>query len=124
MTTAWETIQTYYDALRQGEPLYPFFAESDSVVKVGISERLTGYAAIAEGLREQTATTRDWTVDSHDLRVVDRDCHAWFGDDVTLAWLETATGTRHRFDSRWSGTLESRDGWVFVGMHVSAPHEL
>ena len=119
-----ETVRRYYEALRAGEPLSPYFANDDSLVKVGISERLTGYEAVKAALREQTRTTDDWTVTSHDLRVTERDRHAWFADEVEMAWRNATTGTRHEFDARWSGTLERRDEWAFVGMHVSAPHEL
>jgi hypothetical protein len=118
------TVRAYYDALRAGDPLPPFFAADDALVKVGISERLVGHEAVARGLREQTAHTDDWTVESRDLRVTERDGYAWFADSVRMAWTDTDTGSRHDFESRWSGSLENRDGWVFVGMHVSAPHEL
>ena len=124
--SAEETVRDYYEALRRGEPLYPYFVERDDVVKVGIGERLTGYDEIAEGLREQTRTTDDWVVESRDLRVVERDGVAWFSDDVRMVWRDTQKGTEHDFDSRWSGTLERRapgvDEWEFVGMHVSAPY--
>jgi hypothetical protein len=120
-----ETVQEYYEALRRGEPLYPFFAERDDVVKFGVSERLAGYETVADGLREQTRTTDEWTVESHDLHVVDRDAFARFSDDVTLAWTSTETGERFTFDTRWSGTLESADDeWLFTSMHVSAPRDL
>jgi len=122
--SAEKAIRDYYDALRAGDPLVPFFAEDEGLVKVGISERLVGYEAVAEGLREQTETTEEWVVESADLRVTEGDGYAWFNDSVRMAWTDTTTGTRHGFDSRWSGTLEERDGWVFVGMHVSAPREL
>jgi len=122
--SAEKAIRDYYDALRAGDPLVPFFAEDEGLVKVGISERLVGYEAVAEGLREQTETTEEWVVESDDLRMTERDGNAWFSDSVRMAWTDTTTGTRHGFDSRWSGTLEERDGWVFVGMHVSAPREL
>ena len=121
------TIHEYYDSLRHGAPLDTFFAddraEDDAVVKVGISERRVGSDRVQEGLRDQTASTSDWTVDSRDLRVTQRGSVAWFSDAVALAWDEG--GERHEFDTRWSGTLEHRDGdWAFVGMHVSAPREL
>lgn len=118
------TVERYYEALRRGEPLHPFFAERESVVKVGISERLVGYEAIAAGLRAQTRDTEAWSVESRDLRVTERERHAWFSDAVGMAWTDTASGARRSFDTRWSGTLEHRDGWVFVGMHVSAPQDL
>ena len=126
------TVREYYEAFREGEPLPPFFAADESLVKFGISERLVGYETVAEGLREQTRESEDWTVTSSDLWVTERDRHAWFSDDVHMAWTdtgtetETGTGTRHEFDTRWSGTLERRDSeeggteeWQFVGMHVS-----
>ena len=121
------TIHEYYDSLRHGAPLDTFFAddraEDDAIVKVGISERRVGSDRVQEGLRDQTASTSDWTVDSRDLRVTQRGSVAWFSDAVTLAWDEG--GEHHEFDTRWSGTLEHRDGdWAFVGMHVSAPREL
>jgi hypothetical protein len=124
--TAEETVLDYYEALRRGEPLYPYFAEDDDVVKFGIGERLTGYDAVAEGLREQTRTTDDWHVESRKLRVVGGDGFAAFSDDVRMAWTDTETEHEYEFDSRWSGTLERRDGeddeWQFVGMHVSTPY--
>jgi hypothetical protein len=119
-----ETIRSYYDTLRNEEALSPYFASDDALVKVGISERLTGYEAVSDGLAEQTRTTEDWRVRSRDLRVTERERHAWFSDAVGMAWTDVETGQRREFDSRWSGTLEDRGGWVFVGMHVSAPHEL
>lgn len=119
-----ETIQAYYEALRQGEPLSPFFADSESIAKFGISERLTGYEEIAAGLEEQTRTTEDWTVRSTALRVTERDDHAWFSDDVFLAWTDRDRQIRYNFDTRWSGTLErTNEGWRFVGMHVSTASE-
>lgn len=118
------SIRDYYEALRRGEPLYPYFAEDPDVVKFGIGERLTGYEEIAEGLREQTRTTDAWTVESRRLRVTERDCHAWFSDDVSLAWTDAGREARLEFDTRWSGTLANHDGeWLFVGMHVSTADE-
>ena len=118
------TIQDYYETLRRGEPLHPYFAEEPTVVKFGITERLTGYDEIATGLREQTRTTDSWTVESAQLQVDQRDGLAWFSDDVFMAWRDVESGTRNEYDSRWSGTLEHRgDSWQFVGMHVSAPVE-
>ena len=121
------TIHDYYDSLRHGAPLDTFFAddrpEDDAIGEGGVSERLVGADTVQAGLRDQTASTSDWTVDSRDLRVTQRDTVAWFGDDVALAWDEE--GERHAFDTRWSGTLEHRDGdWAFVGMHVSVATEL
>lgn len=130
------TILEYYDALRAGEPLHPYFAEEDGAVKFGISERLDGYEEIEDGLREQTETTDDWSVESRALVVTERERVAWFGDDVRMAWTATG-GDRHAFDTRWSGCLERRgDGaseggseegrtdWRFVSMHVSVAREL
>lgn len=114
------TVGTYYDALRDGEPLAPFFAAEADPVKFGLGEALDGAEAVREGLREQTRTTTDWTVESRDLRVTERDRHAWFADEVHMAWTDTEAGVRRAFDTRWSGTLERRDdAWRFVGMHVS-----
>lgn len=117
-----ETVRAYYDALREGRPLASFFVESPDVVKFGIGERLTGYGEIARGLREQTRTTDDWTVESDALRVVVRENHAAFSDDVRMAWFDTESLREHEFDTRWSGTLTRSDGdseWGFLGMHVS-----
>ncbi|MFB6173900.1 MAG: hypothetical protein ABEI39_04580 [Halobacteriales archaeon] len=137
-----DRIRAYYDALRSGEPLAPFFAPVDGAVKFGISERLDGYEAIAAGLREQTERTTDWRVDSRALLVTERECHAWFSDVVSLGWADTERQIRYEFETRWSGTLERRnddgratapadgdtesaDGeWRFVGMHVSTAREL
>lgn len=119
------TLRAYYEALRQGEPLGPFFADREGVVKVGIGERLVGHNAVVAGLREQSRSTTDWVVESQDRRVQRRGPVAWFADRGRLAWTDTDSDTRHSFETRWSGTLE-RDGedWRFVGMHVSAPHDL
>lgn len=132
------TLLEYYDALRAGEPLHPYFAEEEDALKFGISERLDGYEEIEDGLREQTETTDDWTVESRDLVVTERERTAWFGDDVRMAWT-TADGDRHDFNTRWSGCLERREdgsrspsedggdadtGWRFVSMHVSVAREL
>lgn len=120
-----ETIRAYYEALRGGEPLSPFFVDSESIVKFGISERLTGYQEIAAGLQEQTRTTEDWTVRSTALRVTERVDHAWFSDDVFLVWTDLDRRIRYEFDTRWSGTLERTDGeWRFVNMHVSTAAEI
>lgn len=128
------TVRTYYDALRAGEPLYPFFAADAEPVKFGVTERLAGYDAVRDGLREQTRTTTDWDVRSRGLRVTERDCHAWFADDVFLAWTDADADVRYSFDTRWSGAMERQESaqtdgddrqrddsreWQFVGMHVS-----
>jgi hypothetical protein len=128
-------IRAYYDALRDGDPLYHYFAPDDAVVKFGLSEHLDGYGAVEDALQEQTRTTADWTVESRDLRVTERDRHAWFADLVEMGWTDTERELRLEFDARWSGTLEretrtrgesddSPGDWRFVLMHVSAPEEL
>ena len=127
--TAEDRIREYYEALRSGEPLAPFFAETPSAVKYGITEKLSGFAEIEAGLRAQTESTEHWAVESRDLRVTERGDHAWFADDVRLAWEDATTDRAFDFDTRWSGTLERRrrgEGavrWQFVGMHVSAVPE-
>ena len=120
------TVRAYYDALRGGDPLYPFFADESTTVKFGIGERLTGYEAVRAGLAEQTETTDDWTVESRRLVVSGTDGHAWFSDDVSMAWTDTEADHRHEYDTRWSGALQHRGDdadlgtpWRFVGMHVS-----
>jgi len=119
-----ETVRAYYDALRAGEPLGRFFAAErpgdDAVVKFGISERLVGTERIRNGLTEQTEQTADWGVTSQCLRVTEREEFAWFSDRVTMGWRDTDAGIRYEFDTRWSGTLEVRDGeWLFLELHVS-----
>ncbi|WP_129116462.1 nuclear transport factor 2 family protein [Halegenticoccus tardaugens] len=114
------TVREYYESLRRGEPLYPYFLDHPDAVKFGVGELLSGYDEIEAGLREQTRTTTDWTVESRDLRVREADGHAWFGDDVRMAWRDAEADRSYDFDTRWSGGLESGDdGWRFVGMHVS-----
>jgi hypothetical protein len=118
-----ETVQAYYDALRDGDALGSFFVESPDVVKFGIDERLVGYADIANGLQEQTARTRDWEVESEDLRIVSREDHAAFSDQVRMGWYDTADYEDHAYDTRWSGTLTRTDAeefeWKFLSLHVS-----
>ncbi|PGF16819.1 hypothetical protein CP556_12295 [Natrinema sp. CBA1119] len=125
-------VREYYDALRHGDPLAPYFADDERTVKFGIGESLFGGSEIAAALEEQTETTDEWTVESHNLLVTERDGVATVADEVTMAWTKTTTGERFRFDSRWSGALVERDSddgssasdWRFVAMHVSAPREL
>ncbi len=119
-----QAVRSYYDALRNGDALAPYFSDAETTVKFGISETLDGGSAVAEGLREQTATTTAWTVGSQNLVVDQRDAVAWFADTVHLAWTNTELGTRHDFDTRWSGTLERTDRWRFVGMHVSTARQI
>jgi hypothetical protein len=133
--SARDTVEDYYEALRRGEPLYPYFAESSDAVKFGVGETLVGYDAIAEGLREQTRTTEEWTVESGALRTVERTDYAAFSDSVFLSWTDVEAGREHAFDTRWSGTLERRPTtddpnpdpdeyeWLFLGMHVSTAEE-
>ncbi|MFP8951918.1 nuclear transport factor 2 family protein [Natrialbaceae archaeon A-arb3/5] len=130
-----EFVRAYYEALRRGEALEPFFLDAETTVKFGISEALFGYEAVADALREQTATTTDWTVESDHLVVDERDGVATVADEVTMAWTDTESGESREFDSRWSGTLHRTDrdaddsgdddhDWAFATMHVSAPAEL
>jgi hypothetical protein len=121
-----ETVEAYYDALRAGEALAPFFVESPATVKVGISERLVGYAAIAKGLREQTRKTDDWTVESRELRTVERGgTAAAVSDAVSLSWYDADAVAERSFETRWSGTLLPADeGWAFAGLHVSAATDI
>ena len=109
MTVA-DTIEAYYDALRSGDPLTPFFFDSDDAVKFGLSERLDGTDAIEAGLREQTETTREWVVESSALVTGQRGETAWFADDVFMGWTDVERGIRFEFDTRWSGTLVRVDG--------------
>lgn len=120
------TVRAYYEALRSGDPLYPFFGEGESTVKFGVGERLTGYDEVRTGLRAQTDTTEGWVVDSGRLVVEAADDHGWFSDDVFMAWTDAERDHRYEFDTRWTGTLERRTDdadlgteWRFVGMHVS-----
>ena len=120
------TLESYYDALRRGDPLTPYFDPS-SAVKFGVRESSFGADSVRDALREQTETTTDWTVDSHRLTVDRRGEVAWFADEVTLEWTAREDGTSRSFETRWSGTLLAADGtdedpaWRFVAMHVSAP---
>ncbi|MFC6953179.1 hypothetical protein [Halorubellus litoreus] len=140
--SAEDAVLDYYEALRRGEPLYPYFRESPDTWKAAISTTYDGYDAVAEALREQTRTTTDWTVGSDGPSVVEREDWASFHDDVSLAWTRTPAdddraaarndggaatrdedaAARHEFETRWSGTLvEHDDEWLFLELHVSAP---
>ena len=135
-TGAEAVVRDYYDALRAGEPLEPYFRADGSTVKFGISEALFGYDAVADALQEQTRTTDSWSVESTNLVVEQREAFATFADEVTMAWTDAESGDRKRFETRWSGTLVPADGanssgrdgddpdWLFASMHVSAPHEV
>ena len=120
-----DVIREYYESLRRGEPLYPYFHEDGTTVKFGVSEALYGYETVVDGLLEQTKTTDGWTVESHGLVVDEREGYAVFADEVRLEWTDLEAEARREFETRWSGTLESRDEeWRFVSMHVSTPHDL
>ena len=122
--SARETVLDYYEALRRGEPLESYFLDDSDVVKVGVGERLVGYEAVAEGLREQTRTTESWTVESDALRTIERDGFATFSDLVRLAWTDTEADREYDFETRWSGSLERHgEEWLFAGMHVSVARE-
>ena len=123
------TVTDYYESLRAGESLDPYFADErsgdDPFVKLGISERLVGSEQIRAGLRSQTETTTDWEVTSNELRVTEREEYAWFSDTVSMAWTAIEEDRRHDYETRWSGTLEQRSAeWRFVGMHVSTADSL
>lgn len=139
-------VRDYYDALREGEPLEPYFRADEATAKFGISEALFGYDEVADALREQTETTDSWSVESGRLVVDQRERFATFADEVAMAWTDAESGDRNRFDTRWSGTLVPADDaptddrsserdtddanadrdldWLFASMHVSAPHDL
>ncbi|WP_121741033.1 nuclear transport factor 2 family protein [Natronorubrum halophilum] len=131
-TTAQATVRDYYDALRNGDLLEPYFLEDESTVKFGISEELFGFERVREALRKQTETTADWTVESDRLEVAERDAFATFADEVTMAWTDTESGEDRRFETRWSGTLvrsaveraDDEQDWLFATMHVSTAREL
>ncbi|MWG36876.1 AtzH-like domain-containing protein [Halomarina oriensis] len=124
MTVA-DTIEAYYDALRSGDPLAPFFLDSPDTVKFGLSERLDGVEDVAEGLRSQTETTREWVVESSDLVTGAHGETAWFADSVFMGWTDTERSIRYEFETRWSGTLVRVDGeWRFASVHVSTTEAL
>ena len=81
-------VRDYYGVLRDEDPLYPYFRESPATVKYGISETLRGYDAVAEGLREQTRTTTDWTVESRNLTAGTRDGLAESAGDGPVQWTD------------------------------------
>ncbi|WP_435358711.1 nuclear transport factor 2 family protein [Haloarchaeobius sp. DFWS5] len=128
--SAEDTVRDYYEALRRGEPLYPYFYEDEVTWKAAISTQYDSYDTVAEALRRQTKTTDEWTVESDALSVTERGdgTYALFHDAVHMAWTDVTTGQRWGFDTRWSGTLECIDEadqeWQFVQLHVSAPHDI
>ena len=126
-------VRDYYDALRNGDPLEPYFLADESTVKFGLSEALFGESEVSDALQEQTETTTEWAVESRSLTVTDRDGAATFADEVTMAWTDIESGERRRFETRWSGTLvrleeePTRAGeheWQFATMHVSTAEDL
>lgn len=122
MTVA-DTIEAYYEALRSGDSLAPFFFDSADAVKFGLSERLDGVDAIEAGLGEQTETTREWVVESSGLVTGRRGETAWFADDVFMGWTDVERGIRFEFDTRWSGTLVRVDGAVGRGAAGAAAED-
>lgn len=119
-----DRIHDYYDALRNEEPLAPFFAVEPAPAKFGIQERLYGHEEITRALADQSRSTTDWRVDSTGLRVERRQGVGWFTDEVGFGWLDADAGERYDFDTRWSGTLvREEDTWHFVTMHVSVGYD-
>lgn len=119
-----DAIEAYYEALRRGDPLEPFFAADPHPVKFGITEALHGYDDIVDGLRTQTRTTDDWEVESHHLETGARGDVGWFSDHVTMRWRELEADRDISWETRWSGTLvKTATGWKFVRMHVSAAED-
>lgn len=119
-----DTVRSYYDSLRSGEPLHPYFVQSPTTVKIGVFSTRVGFEAVKNGLQEQTATTTDWSVSSTALQTVERQDTGRFWDAVTLRWTDSETGRRHSFDTRWTGQLARETAttdWKFTLMHVSAP---
>ncbi len=117
-------LESYYQALRDGEPLEPFFARDHRAVKFGITESLHGYAEIEDGLTAQTATTTDWSIRSHRLETDTAGEVGWFSDHVTMRWRDIEADEQLEWETRWSGTVLHVDSdWQFVRMHVSAAHE-
>jgi hypothetical protein len=120
-----DVVREYYQRLRDGEALSPYFDDGTTTVKFGISESLWGGEEVAAGLTEQTERTTDWEVRSHNLTVDRTGDTAWFADEVSVSWTDTTARIRYEFDTRWSGTLSRTDGdWQFVGMHVSTAGDL
>lgn len=116
------TVRAYYDALRAGDPLHPFFADGEDTVKVGIGNRALGHEAVEALLTEQTETTEAWEIDSKELRVAERDDFAHFFDEVYMGWASLSKNIRYGFETRWTGTLVPANGeWEVVSMHVSTP---
>jgi hypothetical protein len=116
-------VRDYYEALRRGEPLDPYFAERPETVKVGVFSRVVGGDAVAESLRDQTARTTDWRVESRGLETFPRDACGHFVDAVGLAWTDARADRRHAFDTRWTGVVEGGDDPRFLSVHVSAPRD-
>lgn len=126
------TVRAYYEDLRAGRGIADYFADGETVVKCGVFSRAADGDAVADALRSQTETTGGWHVESRDLRVTERDDHAWFADEVAMGWTDAERGIRFEFETRWSGTLERRGPggdpdptgeWRFVGMHVSTAED-
>lgn len=122
--TVEQTLESYYDSLRDGAPLEPYFSREIHPVKFGISEELDGYEDIAKGLRAQTRTTTDWEITSHNLQTDSKEGIGWFSDLVAMQWRNIEEDRMIRWNTRWSGTLLEEDsGWTFVRMHVSAAED-
>ena len=114
-------VRDYYEALRRGEPLDTYFQQGPDIVKIGVFSHRLGGEAVAEALRDQTARTEDWAVESRDLRTFSRDGFAHFVDDVRLVWTDTRRDHRHDVETRWTGLVEPQgEEPLFVSMHVSA----
>jgi len=122
------TIRAYYESLRRGEPISTHFVADPNAVKFGITERLIGFEAIAEGLRSRTETATDWHVESHGLTVGERHAHGTRRSGTLERRDEHDVGTRFDEDDE-NRDCEPEDGdarrrtngteWAFVSMHVS-----
>ena len=120
--TARQTIQSYFDALTiaDAERLISLISSADYFGKIGTDENEVAHGgdnAVAY-YRHHTASTEDFTIDTHYLDVQDRESVAWF---TTLQrWNLAWQGTRETLEMRLTGVLERESGvWRFVQIHAS-----
>ena len=93
--TARETIESYFDALTiaDAERLIGLISSADHLVKIGTDENevVHGRDNAAAYYRHHTASSADFTIDTHYLEVQDRESVAWFT-------------TLQRWNLAWQGT--------------------
>lgn len=120
--TAEQTIQTYFDALTEGDAqqLIVLMSTADHYIKIGTDqdEIVHGGTHASAYYQDHVASTQDFTIQTRYIDVQERDTLAYF---CTLqTWHLKWKGTFETLNMRLTGVLEKdHTNWKFVQIHAS-----